>query len=557
MHRAARAIEGCANGMSIRRQSLIVLAVSAFIVVILNIPFWRRLLESDPLDNASGWAFFASIAIGLVALTNLALTAVAHRRLFPTVMAVVLPVTAAASYFMYEYGVVIDDNMVRNIFETNTSEARDLTSASMLLAIALFGVLPAAVIWQVRWEPLSEFENFRVNLKAAALSAIVAVAAIYPFWGDYLSTFREHRELRLTLTPLNYISATVKYLRSNAAVVVQDVQPNGLDATHAKRSADSQRKSLFVIVVGETARADHFGLNGYARQTTPELAKLNGLINFPEAYSCGTDTAQSVPCMFSNLGRSGFSNQAAGARENLLDVLKHAGIDVVWRDNQAGCKGVCARVATESLTHTEPHATDSHTENFDEVLLDGLDARIAQLERDTVIVLHMMGSHGPAYYKRYPDSFEKFVPACMQTRFSLCTRDEIINAYDNSIAYSDFVLAKLATILDGASAKNVDGAMLYVSDHGESLGENNIYLHGMPYALAPPAQIHVPMVVWMSEGFRKAAGIDLQCLQRNAAAKTSHDALFHSVLGAMDVKTTTYKPELDLFGACRGERKTM
>jgi lipid A ethanolaminephosphotransferase len=306
-----------------------------------------------------------------------------------------------------------------------------------------------------------------------------------------------------------------------------------------------------VIVIGETARADHFALNGYARPTNPGLTKVSGLINYGQAYSCGTDTAQSVPCMFSGLGRSGFTNAKAEARENLLDIFEHAGIDVVWRENQAGCKGVCARVPTETLTGHKVPTYYRSSENFDGVLVDGLDARIAKLERDTVIVLHMMGSHGPAYWKRYSESFERFAPACKDAQFSRCELASIINAYDNTIVYSDHVLARLIEVLAGAASNGVDTGMLYVSDHGESLGEHGMYLHGMPYAIAPEAQIHVPMVVWLSPAMRESRGADQACLLRHAGTRVGHDHLFHSALGIMQVATRVYDPSLDLFAACR------
>jgi lipid A ethanolaminephosphotransferase len=255
--------------------------------------------------------------------------------------------------------------------------------------------------------------------------------------------------------------------------------------------------------------------------------------------------------MFSGLGRLQFTNAKAESQENLLDILKRAGIDVLWRENQAGCKGVCARVPTETLTGHQVPTFYPSSENFDDVLVDGLDAKIAHLAHDTVIVLHMMGSHGPAYWKRYPDRFEVFKPACKESQFSRCETQTIINAYDNTILYTDHVLARLIGVLSEASSQGVDAGMLYVSDHGESLGEHNMYLHGMPYAIAPEAQIHVPMVVWLSPSMRETLGMDQACLAKESAEGVSHDNLFHSVLGIMNVATHVYNPTLDLFSRCR------
>jgi lipid A ethanolaminephosphotransferase len=534
-----------------RRSEAVTLAVSAFIVLVLNVPFWKLLYAAIAPRHFQDWLFLTCTAAVLLLLTNLLLSVITNHRALRVVLAVILPATAAASYFMYEYGVLIDENMIRNVFETNSAEARDLLSIKMLAAIACLGILPAYLVWQTPWIERPSGGNLKAALRTAAISLPLIAVLGFPFWGTVLSAFREHSELRMTLTPWNITSGLRKYLRHGTALAATNVAPYGEDATRAERPETRTRKSIAIIVIGETARADHFALNGYARPTNPELSKIEGLINFPQAFSCGTDTAQSVPCMFSGLGRSEFSNNRASAQENLLDILKRAGVDVIWRENQSGCKGVCQRTATETLTSVANSPFSGKGENNDEILLDGLDDRIAKLERDTVIVLHMMGSHGPAYWKRYPDAREAFTPVCRETVFSHCTSDEIINAYDNTILYTDFVLGKLAKILSGASTKGVDAAMWYMSDHGESLGENNLYLHGMPYGIAPEAQIHIPMVLWMSQSIRDAGGIDQSCMAKNAAAKTSHDALFHSVLGLMDVKTKVYDASLDLFAPCR------
>ena len=539
-----------------RRPETITLAASGFILAILNIPFWSLFLRTVAPHTAAEWLYVAATAAALFLILNLALTALAVRPVFRIVMAVLLPLTAAASYFMHEYGVVIDVNMVRNIFETNSAEAADLFTIKMLLAILLLGVVPAVVLWRVPWVLRTRWEDTRAKIKVLAISLPLIFLSLFPYWGNVLSLFRDHKELRLTLTPSNYIGALSKYVRSKSLAAPAAIASFGEDARPSARAAARTRKSLFVIVVGETARADHFALNGYGRPTNPELAKVAGLINYPNAFSCGTDTAQSVPCMFSGLGRDNFSNSRASARENLLDILKRAGFDVIWRENQAGCKGVCDRVTSEVLTGLKHPTFYARSENFDEILVDGLEERIAKLERNTVIVMHMMGSHGPAYWKRYPERFEVFKPVCQESQFSRCTRDEIINAYDNTILYTDFVLGRLAGILDKAASHAVDAAMIYMSDHGESLGENNLYLHGMPYAIAPDAQIHVPMVVWLSPDFEKSFAVDRACLADRAAGKAGHDNLFHSVLGLMDVVTKVYDSALDLFAPCRSKPAT-
>lgn len=537
-----------------RRPEILALIVAIYIALVLNQPFWHKFLKLVAPHQLGDWWFVGAIAIATVLIAYLALLAVSLKPLLRVLILILLPVTAAAAYFMTEYGIVIDANMVRNVFQTDRGESGDLITWELIGYVVFLGIVPGILFWLVPWTERSWRDETLAKLKYAALAVVVCVAVMLPFVGNILSLGREHRELRMTLTPLNYISAVTTYWRRDARKRVAVAKPYGEDARQTE-ALDGTGKSLFVIVVGETARADHFAINGYARPTNPELSKVPDLINFPHAYSCGTDTAQSVPCMFSGFGRDGFTNAKADMRQNLLDVLKRAGVDVLWRENQAGCKGVCARIETETLTGHKVPTFFPSTENYDDILVDGLKERIEKMQHSEVIVLHMMGSHGPAYWRRYPPKFETFTPACKDAQFSHCELSSIVNAYDNSIVYTDHVLARLIGVLSEAARSGVDTGMLYVSDHGESLGEHGMYLHGMPYALAPEAQIHVPMVVWLSPALRRARGIDQSCLVAHASARVSHDNLFHSTLGIMNVATRVYDPALDLFAACRNRTR--
>lgn len=533
------------------RAELVAIVAAAYLGIVLNGAFWRKFIGIVSPQDFASWAFVASAVLAVVGVYYLVLILFSLKPLLRILLALLLPATAAASYFMTEYGVVIDQNMIRNVIETDPREAGDLMTMKLVLWVATLGVLPAILLCVVPWSE----GGFRSEVWRKAkytLPIVVGLAlVIYPFFGDYISLVREHRELKQTLAPLNYLTSLAAYVGRKTRSGPQTVTAFGTDARDTAPAGKGERKRLFVVVVGETARADHFALNGYARPTNPQLAKIAGIVNFPLAYSCGTDTAQSVPCMFSGLTRENFSNEAAASRENVLDVLKRAGVDILWRDNQAGCKGVCERVQTETLTGLRHPVFYLRSENMDEILVSGLDERIAKLDRDTVIVLHMMGSHGPAYWKRYPDKFEVFTPACKDAQFSRCTRDEIINAYDNTIVYTDHVLATLIEKLSRAAEHGVDAGMIYMSDHGESLGEGNVYLHGMPYALAPEAQIHIPMLLWLAPSLRGKVAADPACMTSRAATKVGHDNLFHSLLGVMQISTSIYDPALDLFATCR------
>jgi lipid A ethanolaminephosphotransferase len=222
---------------------------------------------------------------------------------------------------------------------------------------------------------------------------------------------------------------------------------------------------------------------------------------------------------------------------------------VKWRDNNAGCKGACDRTGMEDLSSQAPSPL-CPGECYDAVLLEGLPDMLRRAERDTVLVLHQKGSHGPAYHLRYPQPFEIFKPVCRTNQLESCAPREIVNAYDNSIAYTDHNLSATIDLLKTQSGA-FDTALLYVSDHGESLGEGGIYLHGLPWSIAPDTQKRVPMLFWMSDGFRSRFHVDRTCLQKRARDALSHDNLFHSILGLLDVQTSAYRGDLDLFRGCR------
>jgi lipid A ethanolaminephosphotransferase len=253
--------------------------------------------------------------------------------------------------------------------------------------------------------------------------------------------------------------------------------------------------------------------------------------------------------MFVDTGRGGFESRHGTRREGLLDVLQRAGVAVYWRDNNSGCKGVCDRVPHEDLSSLQVSGLCRDGECYDEVLLHGLQAWLDGLDRDALVVLHMKGSHGPAYFRRYPPEFGVFAPACDTIDLARCSRERIVNAYDNTLRYTDHVLSLTIELLR-ANASRFDTAMLYVSDHGESLGENGLYLHGIPYALAPREQTHVPMLLWLSEGLRGQLGIDTECLKSRQREPLSHDNVFHSVLGLARVRTVAYRQERDLLSRC-------
>ncbi|MDR7331526.1 phosphoethanolamine--lipid A transferase [Roseateles asaccharophilus] len=520
-----------------------------------NWPLWRQLHAMPDITPV----FIIALAGMVVCATGAVLSLLAWPRLVTVALVLLLLGSGALAYFIGSYGIVFDPTMVTNLVQTDVHETRDLLNWRLLLSVALLGALPALwLLRRPRAPAQAAAKRLGGNLAGFALGIAGMVLLALLQFSTLSSTTRTHKQLRYMVTPLNAV-----YSLSAAAVRSQRVPAGppaviGADARLLPR-AEGTKPPLLLLVVGETARAMNFSLNGYPRPTNPELQKLQ-VLSLRDVTSCGTATAASLPCMFSPLGRTEFLKLEA-AQENLLDVLQRAGLAVLWLDNQSGCKGLCDRVPhafTKDLPDGAlplPPGLCTGRECFDEALLHGLDQRIAaldpeRLKRGLVLVMHPMGSHGPAYYKRSPPDLKPFQPECKTNALQHCQREQVINSYDNTIATTDRLLARSIAWLQAQQA-HFDTGMLYVSDHGESLGEKGLYLHGMPYAMAPREQTHVPMILWMPEGGTLAASLKPGCLTGLRDKPASHDHLFHTTMGWVGARADAYRPQWDLLAACR------
>lgn len=531
------------------RPEWVTLIASAFLLAGFNLVLWQHLFDITASD-AKGIAMRVAFVVMVFGAFNLVLTVLAFRPIIKPLLTLIFMISAGVAYFMNQYGVLIDAGMLRNFAETNATEVLDLLSIKLFAFIVLLGVLPSLLLWKT---PIS-YRTWQRNLLSKVLVSVASVAVIGGValmnYQGLSSLFRNHHELHLMVVPSNYIGASVSYLREQVVSARQPFIKIGEDARKDLTWQTHPRKSLTVLVVGESARAENFGILGYGRDTTPKLSKEAGLIAFTDVHSCGTETAVSVPCMFSNMGRKDYNASKAKNEEGLLDVLKRAGLEVIWRDNQSGCKGTCDRVTIDDVSNLKDPVLCSNSECRDEILLQGLQHFIDTLDKDTVLVLHQMGSHGPDYFKRYPKEYEHFTPVCESNALNNCSRDSIVNGYDNTLVYTDHVLSTLIDLLRSNQDK-VDTAMLYLSDHGESLGEYNLFLHGTPYMMAPEQQKHVAMLAWFSDSYQKAFSVDTHCLQLSRDKPLSQDNLFHSMLGLLEVDSKVYDPSLDMFAGCR------
>lgn len=525
-------------------------SVAVWFVLAMNLPFWRAAFTAAGGWDAGQLTFVVSLPLAVLVFVWLALEALTWGHLAKPVLAVLLVAAAAANHFALRYGVMIDREMLANIAQTDLAEATELFEWRLLAWIALLGVLPALLLWRV---PVQRrpWRGFLLRKGAVlVLLALALCAVLMSQFKSYAALARNHRELRLQLVPTNMLAAAYSYARALRAATLT-LDPVGTDAVGRAVPA-SGKPRLLVVLVGETARASNFGLLGYARDTNPVLAREPGLFAFRDVTACGTNTATSLPCMFLDVGRAGFSADLARRRENVLDVLQRAGVAVAWRDNNSGCKGICDRVASEDVSRARIKGLCTDQECWDEILLDGLQRRLDATRGDTVVVLHMKGSHGPAYYLRYPPAFEHFQPVCRSNQLDRCARETIVNAYDNSVRYTDFVTARTIALLRD-NAGRFDTAMLYVSDHGESLGEKGLYLHGVPYAIAPSEQTRIPMLLWIGPDNSASWQFDATCVRRQTLRPQSHDNLPATLLGLMGVRTSVYRPEQDVLQPCRGE----
>lgn len=536
-------------------QSTISMLLALYFTLVLNLPVYKALnsifnhLEHVKLGFVISIPFFFFFALTLI------FSLFTWPKLTKLIFSVLIISSSIVCYAAFNYGIIFDFDMIQNVVETNTGEATSYISLTSILWVLILGVLPAAllIICPVRKEKVLPFFVKKVGTMAVSVVGILLIGAMY--YQDYVSVGRNNSYLRKLIIPTFYVHSIDKYVRQT---YFSSPIPYKQIGTDAKRIASptATKPTLVVIVLGETARAQNYPYNGYNRMTTPYTNKMD-VISFKDVHSCGTATAISVPCMFSRLDRSNYDHQTAYHQDNLLDVLKRADIDVLWRENDGADEGIPVRVALQNIERTRKNKGCDNSSCFDEVLLDNFDQNISDMHGNKLVVLHMIGSHGPTYFKRYPKEFAYFQPDCARSDIENCTQEQLINTYDNTLRYTDYVVSQTIKKLQPLSTE-YNTAMIYLSDHGESLGENGIYLHGMPYSLAPVYQKRVPMMVWLSDGIKKEEAINANCLETKAnQGQISQDYLFDSVLGLMNVSTNIYREKTDLFASCRPQDASM
>lgn len=510
----------------------VIVSLALYFMLLANFAFFSKLYAFCIDEGNYAIAISAPIAFYVFLLFKLNIFLLFfNNKGFKVLIVVLLLSAASAAYFMDTFSTIIDKDMIANLFQTDTKEALELITVKFILYIIVLGIIPSAIVLKSKIEFASYKKEF-LSKALIALLSIIIFSVIYMIESKHYTPFlRNHKELTKYINPTYPINSFVRYLRINLKPQ-ESMKPIAQDASRVT----SDRKKLVVFVVGETARAANFSINSYDKETNPFMQNISNVVSLTNFYSCGTATAISLPCMFSKFPKDEYDNSKK-SYENLVDVLNKSGVRVIWRDNNSGgSKGVAERLL--DVKYFDGDSKNSR----DEVLLEDLQQRVDLGYEDTFIVLHQEGSHGPTYYKRYPPQFEYFKPTCKTAELDKCTKEEIVNTYDNTILYTDYILKKSVDFLKNNEDK-YDTLMVYVSDHGESLGENGIYLHGMPYLLAPEFQKHIPAIFYFGKNMQD----DYARLLAKKDENFSHDNIFHTFLDIFNIKSSEYNKNLDLF----------
>ncbi len=522
-----------------------VFAAALFWTIFLDVPFWRALIGtagSDPELIAQ--TLFLSVVLALsfffVALSVIELLAISPKRVFQLFMLIlsISGVTALISALLY--GTTMTPDMVRNFLQTDTKEASMYLSVSSVLLFA-FLFIPAILILKNSKSTTVTLEDRFKRLGLSALFLLIGILLLLSQLQPFSAIMRMDKSMRYMIAPFNVVYSTASTLlrdkNTDAERVRHIVDPNPY------ATEKPQRATVFVLMIGETARSANWQLAGYGRETTPRLAAMD-IINIPKVQACGTSTDVSLPCMLSRIGRRDYDRDRILSEEALPSLLQRSGFNVTWIDNQSGSKGTSDGVKTVKLSDDKTLCNGSDCMDMAFVL--DLKKRLQTVKpgERQVLILHMMGSHGPAYDLRSEDQDKVFGKVCNDPSFRRCSPEEIVNAYDASIRYTDRVLAEVLRTLQ--SKKDIDTAFIYLSDHGESLGEGGLFLHGAPYKMAPDEQKIIPMVMWLSDGFKADYAVSQSAIEKAIQKPVTHDHLYHTVLGLLNIHSMTYESRWDL-----------
>jgi len=525
---------------------LYALMFSIFMSTVMNIAFYKYIIVNKISIGTAIACFFVLFFNYLAIFFTLS-----FRYIGKYVIFILTYLAFVSEYYMLSSNTPIGYATMKSVLETHLSEALELIDLKLIFFALMLVVIMIPFFYKVKLHCISWYKDLLFRLCCALLSLFVGLTIIYTNYIKLSAFTRKNDDIMCFININNFTFETFRVVKNMFQ------KPKILNILDEKPIRKKTKKNHFVVLlIGETSRKDSFSLNGYKRKTNPKLEKQD-IINFSKATSCGTYTAYSVPCMFSFKTRKTYRDFEFD--ENVLDILVKTGVKVSWYENDDSCaKGQADNEKIEyiNLAYNQKYIKNSLCKNrrcFDEILINILNDEAKKFinqisknnnkeQKDKVVVLHMIGSHGPLYYKRYPRKWAKFKPECTNSNPSLCSIQELKNAYDNTILYQDFVLSEIIDILRSMSKKQkqLDITMMYVSDHGESLGEKGLFLHAFPYKIAPKEQIEIPFIIWTNNNNMK----NKFNLKKNN--KVSHDNISHTLLGLFNVESKVKDNSLDL-----------
>lgn len=534
--------------------------MAAIFVAFFNQKFWTETIRDFWHGTVPDSLFLFSLMALIFLAHATALVLVPGRRTMQWIAGLLFPIGSMAAYCADMYGVVIDHEMVRNLAETDRREALPLLSWRLAFYVIGLGMVPVLLVARSRLKPIDLRKDLRQRLALAGITLITACMVFFGFTTPLRAFAKDHKDLHYLLVPGAAVQAGVSFLHAGTSAAVSRIsgpqQDKGTvpdadrDAPQRLAWPEGTKPLLVFFVIGETARHQNFQLGGYGRPTNPELSAIDNVFYFTHVEACATSTAVSVPCMLSPSGRDGFRAGNPDRTSNAIGTMLQSGVQVAWRSNNTGGKDINAGLETIHFEDRPPSALCDLESCLDEILFEGLEDDLIKRSTDTLMVFHQMGSHGPAYRARYPRHLEFFKPTCDTNDLRRCDRDALVNTYDNTIRYTDRLLADKISMLERLSPR-FDTALIYVSDHGESLGENGLYLHSAPYAIAPPEQKRIPLLLWLSSGYLKRFALDGDCLRGMRNASLSHDNIYHTLVGAMGIAAPLYRSGMDVTARCR------
>ncbi|NQX96955.1 MAG: phosphoethanolamine--lipid A transferase EptA [Flavobacteriales bacterium] len=493
------------------------LIISFVNLILYQFPFYKFVCNNIEIASANGIFLLVSLIITSILLNALVFYIGLYllRSFGKWILVLFFNINAIAIYFINTYGVLIDKTMIGNILNTNYEESSSFLSLSLFVYLILLGVLPSLLIFKVNYINV-KLKNFLIHV---SLTLVFLLTLVYANSSNSLWIDKNSKTLGSLVMPWSYVVNTNRYfLHKNQQNKKQILLPNA--------SIKNNEKSIAVLVIGESARSSNFSLYGYEKNTNPLLSKVKNIYHY-NAEACATYTTAGIKCILEYKNTSKLF-------EILPNYLFRNDVEVIWRTTNWGEPTV--KIKNYQKKGDLEKLYKGEGSGYDEVLLSGLRKQILASKKNKVlVVLHTSTSHGPTYYKKYPKKFEKFTPVCKSVELANCTQEELINAYDNTIVYTDYILASLIEEL-----KQLDGynsSMIFISDHGESLGENNLYMHGIPASIAPKEQLNIPFIVWVSNDSKKLKDNEI----------LSQHNVFHSILDFLEIESPIYDKNMSIF----------